>query len=91
MNFLAVIGIYVAAAAGTLALGLLARWYDRKLTAMVQYRKGPPWYQPVADVLKLLGVNLEADKAVYLEKPMAISSWFAVPRNLARKSGKNMA
>jgi NADH-quinone oxidoreductase subunit H len=48
-----VMAMYVVAAAGTLALGLFTRWYDRKLTAMVQYRQGPPWYQPIADVLKL--------------------------------------
>ncbi len=53
MNPLAVIGTYVGSALGTLGIGLAARWYDRKLTAMVQYRKGPPWYQPIADVLKL--------------------------------------
>jgi len=44
---------YIAAAAGTLVLGLAAKWYDRKVTAAVQYRKGPPWFQPVADVIKL--------------------------------------
>jgi NADH-quinone oxidoreductase subunit H len=47
--------IYVAAAAGTLALGLLLRWVDRKVTARVQWRKGPPLLQPVYDVLKLMG------------------------------------
>ncbi len=35
--------------------GLLASWVDRKVTARVQWRVGPPWYQPFADVLKLLG------------------------------------
>ncbi len=53
MNAFGIIGIYIAAAAGTLAIGLYLRWFDRKVTAMVQWRKGPPWYQPVADVLKL--------------------------------------
>lgn len=53
MNVFSTIGIYLVAAAGTLVLGLAARWYDRKLTAAIQYRKGPPWYQPLADVLKL--------------------------------------
>jgi len=53
MKFLAIIGTYVAAGVGSLAIGMAAKWYDRKVTAMVQYRKGPPWYQPVADVLKL--------------------------------------
>ena len=47
--------IYLAAAVGTLVLGLLLRWVDRKVTAMVQWRIGPPWYQPFADVLKLMG------------------------------------
>jgi len=45
--------VYVVAAPVTLALGLASKWYDRKVTAMVQWRKGPPWYQPVADLLKL--------------------------------------
>ncbi|MFA4966933.1 MAG: complex I subunit 1 family protein [Candidatus Margulisiibacteriota bacterium] len=36
-------------------VGLYATWVDRKVTAMVQYRKGSPWYQPFADILKLLG------------------------------------
>jgi len=34
--------------------GLLASWVDRKLTARVQWRTGPPWYQPFADIAKLL-------------------------------------
>ena len=39
----------------TAAVGLLSTWIDRKVTARVQWRKGPPWFQPLADVLKLLG------------------------------------
>ncbi len=35
--------------------GLLASWVDRKVTARVQWRVGPPWFQPFADVFKLLG------------------------------------
>lgn len=35
--------------------GLLTAWVDRKVTARVQYRVGPPWYQNFADVVKLLG------------------------------------
>ena len=53
MDALGIIGTYIAAAVGTLVIGLFLRWFDRKATAMVQWRKGPPWYQPVADVLKL--------------------------------------
>lgn len=36
-------------------IGLLASWYDRKLTARIQWRQGPPLYQPFADIFKLLG------------------------------------
>jgi len=50
-----VIPAFVAATAGTLLLGLLSKWIDRKVTARVQWRVGPPWYQPLADILKLLG------------------------------------
>jgi len=39
----------------TAVLGLLTTWIDRKLTARLQYRVGPPWYQPFVDVLKLAG------------------------------------
>ncbi len=53
MDAFGIIGTYIAAAVGTLAIGLFLRWFDRKATAMVQWRKGPPWYQPIADVLKL--------------------------------------
>jgi NADH-quinone oxidoreductase subunit H len=43
------------AATGTLVLGLAAKWVDRKVTARLQWRVGPPWYQPAVDCLKLLG------------------------------------
>jgi len=37
-----------------LAAGLLYEWIDRKLLAQFQNRIGPRWFQPLADVLKLL-------------------------------------
>jgi len=46
---------FAAATTGTLALGFISRWIDRKVTARLQWRVGPPWYQPLADVIKLLG------------------------------------
>jgi len=55
MNLAAMIGLLFVAFAGTLVLGLAMKWVDRKVTAMVQWRVGPPWYQPIADVAKLLG------------------------------------
>ena len=38
----------------TAAAGLLTSWLDRKLTARVQMRQGPPLLQPFYDVAKLL-------------------------------------
>lgn len=38
----------------TAVVGLLASWVDRKITARVQWRVGPPWYQNFADFIKLL-------------------------------------
>ena len=46
---------FLIASVGTLIVGMITKWVDRKVTARVQWRVGPPWYQPFADVLKLLG------------------------------------
>ncbi len=35
-------------------VGLLTVWLDRKVSARVQWRQGPPWYQGFADIGKLL-------------------------------------
>lgn len=34
-------------------MGLLAGWLDRKITARLQWRVGPPWYQNFMDIAKL--------------------------------------
>ncbi|MBA7656706.1 NADH-quinone oxidoreductase subunit 8 [subsurface metagenome] len=39
----------------TAVVGLLASWVDRKVTARVQWRKGPPILQPLYDIVKLMG------------------------------------
>ncbi len=39
----------------TAVIGLFASWVDRKVTARVQYRVGPPILQPFIDIIKLLG------------------------------------
>ncbi len=36
-------------------VGLIAFWIDRKVTARLQWRVGPPWYQNFVDIAKLLG------------------------------------
>ena len=38
----------------TAIVGLLSSWVDRKVSAKVQWRVGPPWYQNFADIIKLL-------------------------------------
>lgn len=37
--------------------GAIISWFDRKVTAMVQFRKGPPFLQPFFDFFKLLLVK----------------------------------
>jgi NADH-quinone oxidoreductase subunit H len=37
-----------------LVLGLAYEWIDRKLIAQLQNRIGPRWFQPAADIIKLL-------------------------------------
>jgi len=39
----------------TALIGLVTTWIDRKVSARVQWRQGPPWFQPFADVFKLMG------------------------------------
>jgi NADH-quinone oxidoreductase subunit H len=39
----------------TAIMGMLSSWIDRKVTARVQWRVGPPLLQPLYDFVKLLG------------------------------------
>jgi len=58
----------------TAGVGLLLTWVDRFVSARVQWRKGPPVYQPFADMLKLLlketVVPAGAAKAAFLLAPI---------------------
>lgn len=49
---------------GGAALGWLFAWIQRKLTARLQGRKGPPFYQPFFDFVKLLGKETVAPGGV---------------------------
>lgn len=55
-------------------IGLFITWIDRKVTARVQMRVGPPWFQPYADFLKLLLketiIPQGASKTLFLLGPM---------------------
>ena len=70
LNFLIFPGLLFTA-----AVGLLTTWVDRKVSARVQWRVGPPWYQPFADILKLLGKEIVipegARKTGFLLAPLA--------------------
>jgi len=50
------------------------QFLDRKLYARLQNRKGPPWYQPLADFFKLLGketlIPTDANKAMFRVIPV---------------------
>jgi len=58
----------------TAVLGLVASWVDRKVTARVQYRVGPPLLQPAIDIVKLLGketlIPAGASKITFLAAPV---------------------
>jgi NADH-quinone oxidoreductase subunit H len=58
----------------TLVVGLIAAWLVRKVSALVQWRVGPPVYQPAADVMKLMGKEIlipqDAQRAVFVVAPL---------------------
>lgn len=53
---------------------LLCEYIDRKVYARLQNRAGPPWYQPLADFLKLLGketiIPEDANKGMFQILPV---------------------
>lgn len=58
----------------TATLGLLTSWLDRKITARLQYRVGPPLLQPFIDLVKLFGketlVPAGASKMMFFSSPV---------------------
>ena len=59
----------------TAIAGAFLSWFDRKITAFVQFRKGPPLLQPFYDFFKLLLVKETilpkyGSKTVYLSAPV---------------------
>lgn len=58
----------------TAVIGLFASWLDRKLTARIQYRVGPPLFQPLYDILKLLNketlIPIGASSLPFLAAPL---------------------
>ena len=67
----------------TAVIGLVASWIDRKVTARVQYRVGPPFLQPLIDIIKLMGketvIPQGAARTTFLLAPvLGLSSVVAV-------------
>ncbi len=58
----------------TALVGMVASWIDRKVTARVQWRVGPPLLQPLYDFVKLLGketiVPKNGSKLTFLAAPI---------------------
>ena len=58
----------------TVCLGLVASWIVRKVSALVQWRVGPPFLQPFYDVAKLMGKEVlipePAQRVVFQAAPV---------------------
>ncbi len=58
----------------TAIVGMIASWIDRKVTARVQWRVGPPILQPLYDFIKLLGKEIiipkGASRGTFLLSPV---------------------
>jgi NADH-quinone oxidoreductase subunit H len=67
---------------------MIAEYVDRKFCAKLQNRIGPPWYQPFADLIKLVSkediIPEEADAAIFKLMPIiavtsTITAFFYIP------------
>ena len=58
----------------TVIVGMIASWIARKVSALVQWRVGPPLLQPLYDVAKLMGKEIlipqEANRPVFVMAPL---------------------
>ncbi len=58
----------------TIVMGLVASWIVRKVSALVQWRVGPPLFQPFYDIMKLMGketlIPQDAQRAVFIAAPL---------------------
>jgi NADH-quinone oxidoreductase subunit H len=69
-------------------MGFALEFYDRRLYARFQNRQGPPWYQPLADIIKLASkediVPENASPLMFTVMPLvaltaAVCSFFYIP------------
>jgi NADH-quinone oxidoreductase subunit H len=58
----------------SVVLGLIVSWIVRKVSALVQWRVGPPFLQPFYDIIKLTGKETllpqEAQRTVFMTAPL---------------------
>lgn len=74
MGVLQGIGYLVGGFVVAAVIGMFAHWFDRKITARVQWRVGPPFFQPVYDFVKLLAKEVVvpegASRFLFLSAPL---------------------
>jgi len=72
--FLKGLGLCIGQLAFGFTVGALFYWSFRKLRARLQARRGPPWYQIFADILKLLSkenvIPLIANRPIFTLAPL---------------------
>ncbi len=55
-------------------VGIMSGWFDRKITARLQWRVGPPWWQNFIDFVKLTGketlIPENANEKIFLLAPV---------------------
>lgn len=71
-----------------LGFALAGEWLDRKLYARMQNRVGPPWFQPLADIIKLSAkedtIPNDADRTIFKLMPVValtstVVAFFYIP------------
>ncbi|MEI8175830.1 MAG: complex I subunit 1 family protein [Candidatus Omnitrophota bacterium] len=69
-------------------MALVVEFIDRKLYARLQNRKGPPWFQPLADMIKLLAkeevIPDQANARIFSLAPLValtavLTAWMYIP------------
>ncbi len=74
MSIVQGIGYLVIGFLAAAIIGMFAHWFDRKITARVQWRVGPPFFQPVYDLVKLLAKEVivpeGASRFLFLSAPL---------------------
>ncbi|MDR0291643.1 MAG: NADH-quinone oxidoreductase subunit H [Elusimicrobium sp.] len=61
-----------------IAYGLFCQWFDRKLYAQMQNRRGPGLFQPLADLVKLLSKEIVIPKNVTEVRMFKILPYIAI-------------